>query len=218
MKYQISQSLWSKIGIGLAIFLSLETTVSSAETQSVIARLDLTPIPTQQNPRPDSSPTLKIGNLKTYRHPNSLFSIDIPQKWQLENSSKPQHVRMQWQDRDRDGLICIELLYSSRQFTEEELGAELTQVLKRVYAPYPRLSIKVPVTQPNGSVRVAWSYQKKASDGSIKSYAGNSFMQQYGNKLSASYYVLPVQQYAQLKEPLNQIISSYQVSDAAEIP
>jgi hypothetical protein len=213
------------MGIGLAMLLFLDMSLFAAKTQSVegksalsnIARLDLTPIPTQ-NSQPSFRPTLKIGNLKTYQHPNNLFSIDIPQKWQLENSSKPQHVRVQWQDRDRDGLICVEVFYATRQFTEEELGAELSRVLKRVYAPFPQLSIKVPVTQPNGSVRVAWSYQKKASDGAIRSYAGNSFIKQYGNKLSASYYVLPAQQYVQLIEPLNQIIRSYQVSETANIP
>jgi hypothetical protein len=213
MQHRSSQIAWSKVGIGLAVAISASVNIAPA-----IAKLDLTPKPTQTNPAPAVRSSLKIGNLKTYRHPSSLFSIDIPQRWQMENISKPSHAILRWEDPTRDGLIVIQVLRSPGAMTEEEMGERLTKIIRLIYPSNPQLKINLPVTQPNGSVRVSWSFPRTASDGSKVFYAGNSFMQQHGNKISANFYVLPSQQYAQLKEPLNQIIRSFQLNNDIEVP
>lgn len=201
------------MGIGLVALISLAINITPA-----IAKLDLTPKPNQPNSAPAVRSTLKIGNLKTYRHPSSLFSIDVPQRWQLENISKPNHAILRWEDPNRDGLIVVQVLRSPGAMTEEEMGERLTKIIRLIYPSNPQLKINLPVTQPNGSVRVSWSFPRTASDGSKVFYAGNSFMQQHGNKVSANFYVLPSQQYAQLKESLNQIIRSFQLNNEIEVP
>ncbi len=213
MQHRLSQIAWSKTGIGLAVAITVSVNIAPA-----IARLDLTPKPNQTNPAPAVRSSLKIGNLKTYRHPSNLFSIDVPQRWQIENISKPSHAILRWEDPTRDGLIVVQVLRSPGEMTEEEMGERLTKIIRLIYPSNPQLKINLPVTQPNGSVRVSWSYPKTASDGSKVFYAGNSFMQQHGNKVSANFYVLPSQQYAQLKEPLNQIIRSFQLNSDVEVP
>jgi hypothetical protein len=184
---------------------------------TTIARLDLTsPLPTTS--RRNSRQLVKIGALTTYRHPSNLFSIAIPQQWQLEDLSEPNHVRVQWQDSNRHGLVCVEIFNYSDRLTATQLGTELSQVLEKVYGEYPQLSIGRPIAQANGTIRVDWSYQKETSNGAIVSYTGNSYIQQIGDKISASYYVLPSQQSTQLAAPLKRIIKSYQVSEDIDIP
>jgi hypothetical protein len=215
---------WSVTGVGILFALSFPTVANTAVvttnlsiSPTEIARLDLTP-PSQSNSPTNSRPLLKIGGLKNYQHPSNLFSIDVPQKWQFENLSTPQHVRVQWQDVNKEGLICVEIFNFSRQLNEEELGAELSRIIGRVYKSYPQLNISLPVTQPTGAVRVTWSYRDKSSNGSMVTYTGNSFMRQVNGKVSATYYVLPSPQYAQLKNPLNQIIRSYQITEGVAVP
>jgi hypothetical protein len=201
----------------LSTLIGTSIPLNSRITATNIARLDLTsPLPTTN--RQKSQQLIKISALTTYRHPSSLFSIAIPQKWQLEDLSEPNHVRVQWQDSNRHGLVCVEIFNYSNRLSTEELGTELRQVLQKVYGDYDRINIGRPIPQDDDSVRVNWSYQKQASNGSTVSYSGTSYIQQIGNKISASYYVLPAQQSTQLAEPLNQIIRSYQVSKAIEIP
>jgi hypothetical protein len=185
-------------------------------TATKIARLDLnSPLPATY--KRNSRPLLQISTLKTYQHPSKLFSIDVPQKWQLENFSEPNHVRVQWQDANHHGLICVELFNFSGRVTKAELGDQLSQVLGKVYGDYDQLKIGQPTAQSNGSVRVDWSYQKEASNGSMVAYKGKSFIKQIDNKISASYYVIPAQQTTQLAAPFDRIIRSYQVSDV-DIP
>jgi hypothetical protein len=190
---------------------------NSLDAMKNLARLDLTsPLPTTS--RQNSRQLVKIGTLTTYQHPSNLFSIAIPQRWQLEDLSEPNHVRVQWQDSNQHGLVCVEIFNYSDRLTATQLGAELSQVLEKVYGEYPQLNIGRPIAQANGTVRVDWSYQKEASNGAIVSYTGNSYIQQIGDKISASYYVLPSQQSMQLAAPLKRIIRSYQVSEAVDIP
>jgi hypothetical protein len=224
MQYLPSPPAWNRIGTRLVILFSLQAIVFPAEAQispEVVApakRIELTPAKTPAEVRPSTPLILKLGNLKTYRQPNNLFSIDVPETWQIENFSQPNRIKLQWQDPDRDALICIELVQVFRKFTQAELGEELTKILKRVYATYPRLRIDRFVKQPNGSVRVSWSYQNGGTESAPTYYSGNSFMQQYGNKLSGKYYILPSQQYDRLKDNWIQSINSYQVNESAEIP
>ena len=216
MQHRSSQISWSKVGIGLVAVVSIAVNIAPA-----IARLDLSPKPdrpNQPNVPPAARSILKIGNLKTYRHPSGLFSIDTPQRWQMENISKPNHVILRWEDANRDGLIVIQVLRSPGAMTEEEMGERLTKIIRLIYPSNPQLKVNLPVTQPDGSVRVSWSFPKKANNGSTVFYSGNSFLKQHGNKVSANFYVLPSQQYAQLKEPLNQIIRSFQLNDEIDVP
>jgi hypothetical protein len=198
MQHQLSYIVSTRIGIRLLIGSSLLVYIAAAQAQpTTIARLDLTPQPNQPNTRPVLRSILKIGNLKNYRHPNNLFAIDIPQKWQVEDRSKPNHTILIWRDSNNEGLIEVQVRQSSRQLTEEELSEGLSAIIKRGYASYPQSNINIPVTQSDGSVRVTWSYPKKLSDGSMMFFTGNSFIQQHGNKVSVNYYILPSQQYGQ---------------------
>ena len=106
------------------------STVASKSAVINLARLDLTsPLPT--NIRQNSRQLLKISALKTYRHPSNLFSIAIPPQWQLEDFSEPNHVRVQWQDANHHGLICVEIFNYANRITATELGTELSQVIKK---------------------------------------------------------------------------------------
>jgi hypothetical protein len=137
MQYLPSPRAWNRIGTRLVILLSLQAIVFPAEAQispEVVApakRIELTPAKTPAEVRPSTPLILKLGNLKTYRQPNNLFSIDVPETWQIENFSQPNRIKLQWQDLDRETLICIELVRVSRKFTQAELGEELTKILKR---------------------------------------------------------------------------------------
>jgi hypothetical protein len=196
---------------------TISTLTKNSPTAIEIARLDLTsPLPTNYNQ--NSRSLLKISTLKTYRHPSKLFSIDVPQKWQLENFSEPNHIRVQWQDANHHGLICVELFNFAGRVTAEELGTQLSEVLQKVYGNHDRLNISQPITQSNGSVRVNWSYVKQTDNGAIVSYKGKSFIQQIGNKISASYYVVPDRQTTQLAAPFDRIIRSYRINPDIDIP
>ncbi len=195
----------------------ISTLTKSSPTAVEIARLDLTsPLPT--NYGRNSRQLLKISNLTTYRHPSRLFSIDVPQKWQLENFSEPNHIRVQWQDPNHHGLICVELFNFPSRVTSQELGTQLSEVLRKVYGEYDRLSISQPITQSNGSVRVNWSYLKQTDSGATVAYKGKSFIQKVGNKISASYFVVPAQQTTQLATPFDRIIRSYQINPDIDVP
>lgn len=192
------------------------------------------PPPPDPNPSPtvSTSPSLspsptepsltfskvEIGNLESYTYDNGLFSIDVPQGWTRQDNSKSGEVVVWWLDSTKNGLIQVNVFAAEGNQTPEQLGKMLQNILNSWYKSQPNFSIDQPVTQPNGSVRITWSYTATANNGGKGEYIGNSFISQQGDKIAILTISVPQEQYKRLLPTINQIIHSYQVNPSAPLP
>ncbi|BAU04924.1 protein kinase domain-containing protein [Fischerella sp. NIES-3754] len=156
-----------------------------------------------------------IGNLQTYSYDTGLFSIDVPQGWNLRDNSNANEVIIYWLDPTENGLIQVNVFNTENTPTQEEL----TNILKRFINKFesePDFRMDQPVRQNDGSVRITWSYTAKSGNAS-GSLTANSFIKSQGDKISIDSYIVPSEQYKELLPTVNQVIASYKLNASAPL-
>jgi serine/threonine-protein kinase len=158
-----------------------------------------------------------IANLQTYTHKNDLFAIDVPQGWTAQDSSTSEEVVIDWLDKTRNGLIKVDIFSSTTNYTQEELGKLLQQVIESKFKSESNFKIESPVNLSGGKVRVSWKYSGTADNGVKVALQGNSFMEQKGDKIFLLLDVVPEAQYEQLIPFLDKILGSYKFNPDAPL-
>jgi hypothetical protein len=159
---------------------------------------------------------VEIGDLETYTHSSGLFSIDIPSGWTVRDNSRSGFVSIQWQDKNRNGFIQVDMFAREEKLTQKQLQDILTQVTRKVFGSLSSFSAAEPVSSGN-LVRVSWSYVQAQNNSSIP-VVGNSFISQQGNKVFMIIDAIPRNEFDRLKEKLNQILNSYKVDASVSLP
>ncbi|MCP6757388.1 MAG: serine/threonine protein kinase [Fischerella sp. CENA71] len=236
--FKAHQRAWTKAGIivyssfgVLIVLLAVIGGIASQQENSDTSQST----PTQVSPSPDesSSPSssssssssssgtttnsqrLTIGDLKTYSYATGLFSIDIPEGWNLKDNSNANEVIIYWLDPTENALIQVNVFNTQNNPDQ----GELTDILKRFIQKFAEkeqdFTMEQPVRQKDGSVRITWSYTAKSGNSSI-SLTANSFIKSQEDKISIDSYIVPSEQYKELLPTVNQIIGSYKLN--ASVP
>lgn len=180
--------------------------------------------PTQPSPNASQTessltfPKVEIGQLESYTYKNGLFSIDVPQGWTRLDKSESGEAIVLWQDSTKTSAIQVNVFAAEGNQTQEQLGKMLQNVLNSWFKSLPDFSMNQPVTQPDDSVRITWSYTVTANNGSKGKYFCNSFISQQGDKIAILTISVPQEQYKRLLPTINQILYSYQVNPSAPLP
>ncbi|MBW4510663.1 MAG: serine/threonine protein kinase [Scytonematopsis contorta HA4267-MV1] len=235
------QRAWTIAGLCLAPFVftfssgfysaflsgsNTSDTNTSNPTPSRPVQTTQTPTTSTTTPEPTTSPSpittnsvnprVEIGDLETYTHSSGVFSIDIPSGWKVRENSKSGLVSVQWQDKDENGFIQVDMFAREEKLTQTRLRDILSQTVKKVFGSLSSFSADEPVSTGN-FVRVSWSYVQTQNNSSIP-VVGNSFISQQGNKVFMITDAIPRNEFDRLKAKLNQILNSYKVDASVSLP
>lgn len=175
-------------------------------------------------PSPSVSPSfavpttrrVEIGNFFTYTYKTGLFSLDIPNDWNLKDHSKAKEVILEWQDRTGNAGVIVDVFANNSQRTQAELTNFLQKFLKQSFASYRNFSMGEPIQQSDGSVSISW-INKIQLQGKPVTLIGNTYIEQRGDKTSVFTYALPEEQSDMLTQTMQQIKNSFKVNYSVEI-
>ncbi len=202
-----------------------ESTV--APTEEPTAEPTEAPTPTEE---PTAEPTeepaeestgdlqeVEIGNLVTFTSSDGIFSIDIPENWDLDDRSKADEIIMLWTDPTNNGLVAVDIFEREEQATEEELTDFLEEYLSDTFGNQPDFFLDDPIVQNDGSILIVWTYTAEATGGIEATLLANSFIEQREDKVSILSTLVPQEQFDMLLDYTNEIINSYTINTDATI-
>lgn len=159
---------------------------------------------------------VKIDKLETYTHPGGVFSMDIPEGWTKQDSSKPDEVIIAWTDPAKNSLVIMDIFEVEATPGKEALGGKLKEFITGLFGTQPKFAVTDAKEQPDGTMRVEWSYEVTVS-GQSGILLGNSFIEQKGNKVAVFSAAVPKGQFDGLKDNLNKIIASRKIDPSVKI-
>ncbi len=157
-----------------------------------------------------------IDRLVTFQHPNGLFSIDVPDGWNVDDSSTDAAALYLWTDEAENALIIVSVSESAEQLTQDELQERLTSFVES-FSGEQDFSMDPPEQLQSGGVQIIWSYTAQASGGVQARLLANSFIYQNGDKISLLTFGIPNEQFDDLKDSLNDILNSYEVDPSVPL-
>lgn len=187
----------------------------------------IAPSPTQgtnqQNSLLNSSPNLglaevKIDKLETYNHPNGLFSLEVPTGWTKQNVNKSNEIVASWTNPAQNAQILVDIFEVEVEVTptQAELGEALKELVTNSFGKQPKFTISNPEAQPDGTVRLEYSYEVVLEGQSII-IVDNSLIEQIGDKVMVFSIALPQTQLAKLKTSMDKIIASRKINPEVKI-
>lgn len=228
--------LWATVGglsvaiVGALVFLglgnsnSVDPVVSNLESSSPSVPKSPSPAPNDDpSPAPISSPprrfkAVEIKDLKSYSHPSKVFSLLVPQDWKSNDKSKSGEVIVSWTDPTRNGALVADIFDVKKDPTQDELTTLLQDFLKNAFAKEPDFFLGKPQPQKDGSVLLIWGYTAKATGGVPVKLLGNSFIERQNRRVAILSFIVPNDQFSELKKPLNRIINNYKIDTSAKLP
>jgi hypothetical protein len=170
--------------------------------------------------KPSTSDTgllaVEVADLKTYTHPNGLFSIDVPENWTLKDNSKDDEAIVLWSEPNQNAFIAIDIFEQPEKQTNDQLATFLKDYLERTFGSQTDFSMDE-AKESGPSMLIVWSYTGEATGGVKAKLLGNSFIRQNDNKVSLRTIVVPDEQFDKLEEPLNNILGSYTVDSSVSL-
>ena len=154
-----------------------------------------------------------INNLETYTYKNSLFSIDIPPEWTLNDKSDSDQTIVFWQDSTKNALFQINIFVTNGTKTKQEKTEILERFVNKFAAGKTNYTMEDPVVLSDGTVRIIWSNDYSVNGKNVK-FTGNSFIQQYGEKISIYSFFVPDEQFDKLLPSINKILKSYKTDSS----
>jgi hypothetical protein len=76
--------------------------------------------------------------------------------------------------------------------------------------------MEAPVTQPDGSVRIVWSFVETVGSRKAR-ILGNSFIEPKGDKVSVLNIGVLEPQFDKLQDPLSKVVNSYKVNPSIQV-
>lgn len=165
----------------------------------------------------DATPSTEvtIGDLEDYTYKTGLFSIKVPNNWEMADNSKPGEAIVIWGEPSGRATAVVDIFAESKKQTSEELTNFLKDFLTKTFGSKQDFFLNEPKTQSDGSILLVWAY----TDESLNMKAlGNSFIEQRGDKISILSMVVPDDQFDQLLPKTNEIIQSYSIEPSADLP
>jgi len=158
-----------------------------------------------------------IGTLKTYAHTSGVFQIDIPENWDLQDTSNPNELILIWTDPSQNGAVIVDVFEDTKEYTDAELTDTLRTYLNKTFSTQPDFYLEDPTPQSDGSILIVWTYTATADNNVQATLLGNTFIQQNGNKITLLSTLVPQDQFDSLVDKTNEIINTYSVDEGASI-
>ncbi len=201
--------------------------ILNSQNNSLSKSGSIAPSPTQgtnqQNSLLNSSPNLglaevKIDKLETYNHPNGLFSLEVPTGWTKQNVNKSNEIVASWTNPAQNAQILVDIFEVEVEVTptQAELGEALKELVTNSFGKQPKFTISNPEAQPDGTVRLEYSYEVVLEGQSII-IVDNSLIEQIGDKVMVFSIALPQTQLAKLKTSMDKIIASRKINPEVKI-
>ena len=159
---------------------------------------------------------VKINKLETYTHPGGVFSMDVPEGWTKQDQSQPGQVLVSWTDATGNSVIIANISDAEATLSKEDLGSNLKKKFTEVFSVQPKFQISDAKEQPDGTMRVEWSYEVTAQS-QTETVLGNSFIEQKGNKIAIFSIGVLNSQFDKLKDNMNKIIASRKINPDAKV-
>ncbi len=161
---------------------------------------------------------VKIDKLETYSHPNGLFSLEVPTGWTKQNVNKSNEIVASWTNPSQNAQILVDIFEVEGEVTptQAELGEALKELVTNSFGKQPKFTASNPEAQPDGTVRLEYSYEVVLNGQSIV-IVDNSLIEQKGNKVMVFSIALPQSQVAKLKTSMDKIIASRQINPDIKI-
>ena len=142
--------------------------------------------------------------------------MDIPEGWTKQDTSKPDEIIVAWTDPAKNSLIIMDIFEIEATPSKEDLGGKLKEFITGLFGTQPKFAVADPKEQPDGTMRVEWSYEVTV-EGQSGTLLGNSFIEQKGNKVAVFSAAVPKGQFDGLKDGLNKIIASRKIDPSVKI-
>jgi hypothetical protein len=171
------------------------------------------------NPSPNSGlAEVKIDKLETYNHPNGLFSLEVPSGWTKQNVNKSNEIVASWTNPAQNAQILVDIFEVEVEVTptQTELGEALKELVTNSFGKQPKFTVSNPEAQPDGTVRLEYSYEV-VLEGQSVIIVDNSLIEQKGNKVIVFSIALPQTQVARLKASMDKIIASRKINPEVKI-
>jgi FlaG/FlaF family flagellin (archaellin) len=165
---------------------------------------------------------VKVGDLKTYTHPNNLFSVSMPASWNKSDTSKPEETIVTWEDKTGNAVVSIDIFDNTTdseiQNNPESLGRFLTKTVNDIYKKsLKNVTVNKPDDLGNGVVRLAWAYESEGNGQSVP-MSGTSFIRLDRNRISIFTDIIPTEQFERLRSTLDTIVQSFTVNSEIPLP
>lgn len=224
----ISAGLLTLMGMAIAVSEIDGDTASDDPPEEQVTEGQTTEEPTvQAQSSPTETPTstesfdfqaIRIGTLETYTHDPPVFSLQVPERWELTDNSSAGELIIVWDDPTGNGRLVADIFDDTRQPTQDQLTEQLQGFLKKTYSDKPGFFLDDPQPQKDGSVRLVWGYTGTAT-GDIKiPLLGNSFIERKGDRIAVLTFIVPNAQFKDLQPSLNKIINNYTIDTTVPIP
>ena len=156
--------------------------------------------------------SVDMGGRQPYTHPSKLFRLDVPQQWQVQDSSTSSEIVVHFADRAQNAAIQTNLLTVTQQLDSVALTALLQTYLTKTYGGNLAFSQQSGDMEPDHSIAATWSYNTVLASGSTARMHGTSVIRQRGACVSVLSFVVPEQQYPALVAQIAAIRASYQLT------
>jgi hypothetical protein len=167
--------------------------------------------------QPPQLAQIQVDGLTPYSYPSGLFALDVPTGWLRIGNSDAQQVSMAFADATRNGGALVVVREVARRLADpgDYLGRVLTNTSDQIGAS--NLQLGEPVPQPDGSVRLNFTYEVPIQ-GQTATIEGRSLLRQDDTYVSFVAVVVPQQQYGALAETIEAMLSSYQIDASVALP
>ena len=117
--------------------------------------------------------------------------------------------------------VPVALAWKPNERPQLGVSAALAEMLKsyldKTFGQQPDFS-QDPAKESGPSQLIVWSYTGKGTNNTEAKLLGNSFIKQVGNKISLFTIVVPDEQFDELLPKTNEVLGSYKIDPAADLP
>ncbi|MDX2270963.1 MAG: hypothetical protein NW237_03305 [Cyanobacteriota bacterium] len=161
---------------------------------------------------------VRIGSLETYEYETGLFSLGVPQNWEVEEVSDSDIVRVLFTDPLGNAFVVVAVLAAEEKLSSNALGSLLQSDVELTFGEEPDFDMdKDPTPQDDGSVGVTFTFTSQVENLEV-TLLGNAFIQQDDDYLSLMYVIVPQEQFDDLQADIDQIINSYSIDTSVSLP
>jgi hypothetical protein len=195
---------------------------TSAPEPTAAPRPTAKPKPTAK-PEPTAEPVaelvtrpIEFGPLVDFTHPYGVFSIQHPENWDVQDTSSDTQATVVFSDPSGNGMVIASVIDQAVPQGESDLADAMRSYLETLFKGVKNLEIEDAVEQPDGSLRMDFSYEEDVNGQDVL-FQGGGFVEQRGSLLSFLIDGAPSEQWKAVVEDLDKIINTYKIDTNASI-
>lgn len=170
------------------------------------------PKPGATAPPPVKQETQEIvfGAFKNYRHSSGWFSMSVPENWNITDKSNDDEYIISILDPSENAAFIGRIWSSTTKLSDDDLEYILTTFLNDNLSDFDNFKLGSPV-KTNGKVSINFTYDS-VMDKKIYPMIGESFIEQNGQVVGLTNFILPKDQSVRKKALVNRMINSITIN------